>query len=378
MMGYRLWERLGMSCTRSPPATLDLITALVEHSLLRQEEQADGEPRFSMLETVRAYALERLQASGQADAIQRRHAAWLIAFAEAVLPCLARTAQVAEVERVAPEIDNVRAAMSWALAHGDATMALRLSRATFQLWFVRAMPGEGRRWLEESLAVARDAPDLLRTEALLCGSFLAFVQGDLARQVALAEESLTVAQTCGYPFGVAVAIYQLGVAAEWRRDLDEATARYEEVLGLVRQIGEPYWIALLLSNLGEVSQARGRLAEARPSPTKAWPAGVRWETIGESPRASAPWPPSRANKATTGARRRYFRRASHLGPRLAIRGALPHAGRVSLAGRVGRSPPPGGASTGGGAGARGRGWRAQHGAPVRVRAGRRRHPRPTR
>jgi predicted ATPase len=248
--------------TDAPLTVPAALATLVEHSLVQQEEQADGEPRFALLETIRAYALERLAASGEAEAIQRRHAAWLIAFAESVLPCLTRMPQAAELERLVADIDNVRAALAWALAHDEGEMALRLATATFQFWYVRAMPGEGRRWLEDSLAATRDAPGVPRADALLCASFLAFLQDDRSHLVALAEEGLAVARGCNYPFGVAVATYQLGVAAEWRRDLDEATARYEEVLGLVRHLGEPYWIALLLSNLGEVSLARGRLPEA--------------------------------------------------------------------------------------------------------------------
>jgi predicted ATPase/DNA-binding SARP family transcriptional activator len=248
--------------TDSPIAVPDALLALADHSLIQHEEQEDGEPRFTMLETIHAYASECLQASGEEEAIQRRHATWLIACAGTVLPSLTRTAQSAEVDRMAPEIDNVRSALSWALARGEANMALQLATATFQLWFVRAMPGEGRHWLEESLTAARDAPGLLRTDALLCASALAFLQGDLAHHATLAEESLSLARASGYQFGVAIALFQLGLAAEWRRDLDAATTRYDEALGLMRQIAEPYWVALLLSNLADVELWRGRLSEA--------------------------------------------------------------------------------------------------------------------
>jgi predicted ATPase/DNA-binding SARP family transcriptional activator len=263
--------------THAPLAVPESLIALIDHSLVQQEEQADGEPRFSMLETVRAYAMERLQVSGEAEATQRRHVAWLIAFAEAVLPCLDRTAQAVEVERVAPEIDNVRSALAWALAHGEASIALQLATATFQLWFVRAMPAEGRHWLEESLAASRDDPDLSRTDALLCAAALAFLQGDLERHVALAEESLSLARASTYQFGIAIALFQLGVAAEWRRDLDLAKARYDEALGLMRRLDEPYWVALILTNLGDVSLWRGRLSEAA---TLADEGLARWHELG--------------------------------------------------------------------------------------------------
>jgi predicted ATPase/DNA-binding SARP family transcriptional activator len=246
----------------APSSILDRLSSLVAHSLVRQKEEADGDSRFAMLETVRAYALERLQASGEADAIQRRHAAWLIAFAGEIAPNLTLTAQPDAVDRLAAEIDNVRAALFWALAHGEPTVALRLATATFPLWFIRGMPSEGRRWLEESLAAATEAPAEPRTDALLSAGGLAFLQGDLARYVALAQESHAIAQASGYQLGIAMALFYLGVAAEWKHELDRAAARYEESLALMRQLDAPYWVALLLSNLGDINLWQGNLAAA--------------------------------------------------------------------------------------------------------------------
>lgn len=245
--------------TRHPP---DALVALVNHSLLRQEEGNDGEPRFFMLETVRAFALERLSESGEEDAIRGRHLDYLIAFAEASAPSISRPAQAAEVDKLSDAIDDIRAALFWALATGQGVLALRLAVSTFQLWFMRAMPDEGQRWLEKALAAAPDAPAATRAVGLLGAAALALVQGNLPRHAEMGNEALRLARSNGYEFGVAVALFQLGTEAEQRQDLDRAADHYQEALDLMRKHDAPFWIALLLSSLGEVNLWRGQLAEA--------------------------------------------------------------------------------------------------------------------
>jgi predicted ATPase/DNA-binding SARP family transcriptional activator len=261
----------------SRPSTLDLLTSLVDHSLVRQEARADGEPRFFMLETIRAFALERLQANGEADTFHRRHAAWLTVLARSVAPSLTVTAQATAVEQLAIEIDNVRAALAWALEHGEAVTALELATATFPLWFLRSMPSEGRPWLEAALDAADDAPEVLRADGLLCAGSLAFLQGDLARHRALTEESLLLARRVNYVLGIGVALFQRGVIAEMEHDLERAVTQYEEALTLMRALDEPYWIALLLNSLGDVSLWRGEVMAAEQFAAEAV---ARWRAMG--------------------------------------------------------------------------------------------------
>ena len=246
----------------APAAVPRVLETLVEHSLLQSAPGADGEPRLTMLETVRAFAQELLEASGDADAVRRRHATYVMAFAESVAPGLERPAQAAELDRLAGEMDNVRAALSWALQRGDSSTSLRLATAMAHFWFVRAMPHEGRRWLEASLATTPGVSGPLKTHALLWASALAHLQGDFSQHRELAKRGLAEARASADPFGVALALFQLGVAAEEQRDLDRAATLYEDVLRMMRHIGEPYWIAILLSNLGEINLLRGRLREA--------------------------------------------------------------------------------------------------------------------
>jgi predicted ATPase/DNA-binding SARP family transcriptional activator len=239
-----------------------LLETLVEHSLLQSAPGGDGEPRLVMLETVRAFAQELLEASGEAGAVRHRHATHVTAFAESVAPGLERPAQAAELDRLAGEMDNVRAALSWALQQDESSTSLRLATAMAHFWFVRAMPHEGLRWLEASLATTPGVSGPLKTHALLWASALAHLQGDVSRHRDFAKRGLAEARVSDDPFGVALALFQLGVAAEDQRDLDRAAALYEDVLRMMRHIGEPYWIAILLSNLSEINLLRGHLREA--------------------------------------------------------------------------------------------------------------------
>jgi tetratricopeptide (TPR) repeat protein len=245
-----------------PLVVPEVLVSLVDHSLLRQEDQEDGEPRFIMLETVRDFTWEQLHDSGEADVMQRRHAAFMLAFARATAPSLKRTAQPAEVDGLVLEINNIRAALAWTLDHGEGAQALRLATVVIQLWFMRGMPAEGRQWLERSLAVTSETLDRARADALLCAASLAFLQEDLDTQTAYAREAANLARALDYRFGIALAHFQLGVAAERQHELERAFQRYEQALALMLTLDAPYWIALLLSNLGEICLLQGRLDDA--------------------------------------------------------------------------------------------------------------------
>src|SRR5262249_39044172 len=148
-----------------------LVASLVEQSLLRP---VDG-PRYRMLETVREYARERLEASGEADQIGRRHAAYFLALAETAEPELFGPAQVSWFDRLEAEHPNLRAALAWATGH-DLDLALRLGGALPQFWRLRGHLGEGREALERALAAGEGDP-AARAKALLATALVRFAQG---------------------------------------------------------------------------------------------------------------------------------------------------------------------------------------------------------
>ena len=142
---------------------LDGVASLAAKSLVRQEEGAGGEPRYRMLETVREFALERLEASGEAEAVRARHAAFFAALAEQDGPrLLKRDARMrAVLDRLEAEHPNFRSALAWALsAAGDPETALRLAGPLHPFWYFRGHLAEGQAWLERAISGAAEAPGI--------------------------------------------------------------------------------------------------------------------------------------------------------------------------------------------------------------------------
>ena len=178
--------------------TLDGVAQLMDKSLLRQEEQADGEPRFLMLETIREYALECLAESGEAEVIRRQHATFFQAFAEEADPKVRSAEQAVWYRRLEIEHDNLRAALGFLLEQKASEMGLRLAGALWAFW--RHHLQEGRGWLAQMLA----QPDAqvhtaTRAKALLGAGALAFFQGDFLEASWLLEESISIGREVGAP-----------------------------------------------------------------------------------------------------------------------------------------------------------------------------------
>ena len=242
--------------TRSPPATLDRLTTLVDHRLVRQEEQLDGEPRFAMLETIREYAWEQLTATGEAEETRRGHAAYFLALGEALAPRLSTAELVPALDRLSAELPNVRAALAWALERGETESVLRLAGGLISFWNFRGHLSEGRRWLTAGLSQPGAAPTT-RADALFAAAVLAGLQGDDAQVEAFGTDGLTIARAHDYRFGIGRALFVLAFAAERRGDVERATGLYNEALEPLREVGHPRWIAQALVALADVTHLRG-------------------------------------------------------------------------------------------------------------------------
>lgn len=238
-------------------SVLDELTALVDHNMLGCAETAEGERRFTMLETIREYALERLLAGGEAEAVRRRHATAYLALAEAAEPALTGAEQVVWLARLEAEHDNLRAALGWALERGEVETAWRLGGALWRFWMIRGYLSEGRRWLAAALAEGSDGPAAIRAKALHGAGVLARQQGDLLRAAARYEECLALRRDLGDKRGIAVVLGHLGVLAYDRGDFDRAAALHGESLALRRALEDSWGVALTLNNLGEVTRQRG-------------------------------------------------------------------------------------------------------------------------
>ncbi len=247
---------------------LDGVESLVNQSLLRQEATTDGQPWYVMLETVREYALERLDESAEADAIRRRHVMYFLRLAESADPELVGSEQSAWFARLEREHDNLRAAVGWSESRGYAEPALRLGVALWWFWAVHGHLSEGRRTLAGLLArfQPRDASSRhvsARARALQAAGYLAGFQNDYAAARELHEESLRVFRGLGDTAGVESALDALGQVAALQGDHQAARELIEEALALARERGDLGAVAAVLANLAHVAHQQGDFAIAR-------------------------------------------------------------------------------------------------------------------
>jgi predicted ATPase/DNA-binding XRE family transcriptional regulator len=253
---------LPSSSVRPPSSsdTLDLVAALVDQSLVKSLEPASGGPRLAMLETVREYALERLEASDEAETIRREHAAYFLAMAERAEEALTGPAQADWLDHLEAELDNLRAALTWTSEHDPAT-AVRLAGALWRFWYVRGYLGEGRDWAQAALA--RGGGTLAeRAKAFYAAGGLAQEQGDNAQATPLLEAGLAAARAAGEHAVAAQCLSDLGFIARNRGAYAQAAALHEEALALQREMGDRRAVACTLGNLGSIAQHRRDAAQA--------------------------------------------------------------------------------------------------------------------
>lgn len=243
---------------------LDGLAALTDQSLLRQEAE-HGEARFVMFETIRDFALERLEMDGEVDELRRRHAATYVALAERAESHLTGPRQSEWLDRLEREHDNVRAALTWAIARADADGALRMGAALWRFWQMRGHLQEARDRLTRILgipgAVERDAA---YARALEAAGSVAYWQGDMPAAQEWYEQCLARYRALGRPPDVARALYNLSfVFGAAKTDLERARAIVEESVGLYESLGDTamlgrvrWALAFAEYNLGHTEPAR--------------------------------------------------------------------------------------------------------------------------
>ncbi len=296
-------------CAAGGEPGLDVLegaASLVSKSLLRRSapEGPDEHPRLGMLETIRDFGLERLEASGEARGVRNGHAAFFLGVAEEGALALAGGDRAPWLRRLEVEHDNLRAALEWVGADGrDPATELRLAAALGRFWSLHSHLSEGRKHLEKAL---RRAAELgvtpARAQALAWAGGLATIQGDwdaarlryvealsawreLGDRRGVAEallawgamevwcgegeagrprlaESLALWEELGDERGTALALYRLGEAAFMVRDHDEARCRLERSADMLRKLGDAWALALPLSYLGEIARLSADYATA--------------------------------------------------------------------------------------------------------------------
>ena len=233
------------------------MSALVDKSLVKQQADIQHEARFTMLETVREYALERLEESGELERLRRRHAAYFLKTAEEAEFALQGPLQAAWLDRLETEHDNFRAALSWSLtSQGDTEMGLRLTGALSHFWYVRGHHSESRMWLQRALERSSDAITA-RAKVLFGAGQLAWFQGELVRANTLLKESLTLYRDLEDDAGAAYALLFLGRTAISQGDYGLGAVLVEESLTLFHQQGNMWGRAWALIVLGAGALSEG-------------------------------------------------------------------------------------------------------------------------
>src|SRR5829696_3640921 len=246
------------------PDVLTSLNHLVEQNVLTVGPDAEGEPRFRMLETIREFAWDQLPEPDRVG-LRDRHLAYFVALAERSEPQLRGPEQAAWIHRLTAEQADIRAALSWAHeAHRYESM-LRLAAALRRrFWHDAGGLGEGRRWLEASLAMAADAPAALRVKAQQRAAWIVWEMGDVTRSEELFEASLAAADDDDHRSRLEALIglshRALGTGGP---ELDAAAERMAEAIEHARHDGAPGALVEPLIVAGQLAQARRDRAQAR-------------------------------------------------------------------------------------------------------------------
>jgi len=236
---------------------LETIGSLVDESLVR----SDGE-RFSMLETIREYAIEALEASADAEDVRRAHAAHYLGIAREATVGLATSDQALWRTRLETDHGNLRAAIRWSLDNGDTATALEICALLSAFWLERGYLGEGRLWLDEALAAPAE-PSPTRARALTANGVLSHYQGDYDRADELCGVALDLSRSLGDQTGVAEALTGLALVRRTRGDYHDAETLFHEALSIYEELGAEegtartlYRSAIALTLAGETDRAR--------------------------------------------------------------------------------------------------------------------------
>jgi predicted ATPase/class 3 adenylate cyclase len=236
---------------------LDGLTSLVDKSLVRRTELPGGTSRFLMLETIREFALEQLHAGADLEPVRRRHGEHYLDLAVEAEPYLEGEDQGEWLDRCDAEHANIRAALRWAVDSGQAGRAQAAAGALWRFWQQRGHLAEGRRWLEEVLAMpSGQAPTEARSKALTGAGGIAWWT-DQAAARALYEEALAIERRLGDPARLAEALYNQSYVLAAEDDLQGASRLLEESVELFRQVGNERGVAKVMVTLVVQDAAAG-------------------------------------------------------------------------------------------------------------------------
>ncbi len=226
----------------NPPSQIDVfdgISSLIDKSLVKTDESESSDVRFFMLETIREYAGEKLAESDETKEIYSRHAAAYTQLADQAAPQVFGRHRRIWLDRLERDYDNLRAAHDWAVNNQEADLALRLVVALWRFWHMRGYLQEGRRRVEESLALpGANQQTPLRARALQAAGGVTHWQAEIESQAAFYDEALALWRQLGDERGIADALYDRFFPEYMREQMENGRPFAEESLALAEKIGD--------------------------------------------------------------------------------------------------------------------------------------------
>jgi predicted ATPase/DNA-binding winged helix-turn-helix (wHTH) protein len=242
---------------------LDGLSSLVDKNLVQPMDRAQTESRFTMLETIREFALERLMESEDHSSARRAHAAYCLVLAEEGNPELSGADRTRWLTQCDAEIDNFRASLDWLFQTLDLDWSLRLCVALFRFWDMREHLSEGRTRIETVLRLCGEERTRERARLSLFLGALTTAQGDYRAAEHALQSSLSFYEELGDESGIAASLNALAVAARDRGEYTSAQALFERSLACWRLLSDRLAIARCLHNLANVVKVRGDYPRAR-------------------------------------------------------------------------------------------------------------------
>jgi predicted ATPase/DNA-binding CsgD family transcriptional regulator/transcriptional regulator with XRE-family HTH domain len=241
---------------------LDHMGVLVDHNLVQQTIAGNDEIRFTMLESLRTFALEQLEKSGETIQMRSRHAEYYLHWTERALPWLHYLDQQM-VDKLNMEYQNCLAALTWSLTdRADNRSGLRLALSLYPYWHVRGYLSEGRQWLKAAIAQSADHESVLLARAHACAAELARLQDDYSQTAMWANSSWSLGQSLEDRDSMALALVPLGWIEFMENDFAAARQQFEFSLQLFRELAKPAQIARVLHDIAYLAMVQGNYSEA--------------------------------------------------------------------------------------------------------------------
>jgi predicted ATPase len=248
----------------TPRVPVGLVT-LVDHSLLRLEDDPTRDARWTMLESLRAFGCDRLDEVAEAAPTRAAHAAFFLALTRDAAPQLNGPEQHTWINRLTVDHDNLRAGLDWALATGDAETAIGMVTTLWRFWSAQGHLYEGRRRVEAIIDRFDGRTEALDTRLFVAAGTLASAHGDYAAASRWFDRGLDRARTVGDRATEATLLYNSGNVALSRGDHRRAATLFEASLAIFRELGDRRREMLTLAGLGAVAHYLGDVAKAEES-----------------------------------------------------------------------------------------------------------------